>query len=143
MADTLRACEALLCVAETPRLPIEERYISRNQLDVASAEKAAADLLEQPDPPTALFAANNRNTIGAYRAVREHHTTTDLAGFDDFELADMLALPLIVVSYDPRELGREAAGLLCERIDSRSRSHPIAPRQVVIPTNVVEYGAQS
>ena len=130
-------CAAL----EEAGLPVQDRYISRNQLDVASAERAVAALLEQPDPPTALFAANNRNTIGAYRAVRKHHTTTDLAGFDDFELADMLALPVIVVTYDTRELGRQAATLLCERIENPQRRQATTPRQIVIPTSVVEYGA--
>ncbi len=130
-------CAAL----EEAGLSVEDRYVSRNHLDVASAEQAAAKLLDQPDPPTALFAANNRNTIGAYRAVRKLHATTSLAGFDDFEFADVLSLPLIVVRYDPRELGRKAAALLCERIDDPQRTRAIAPRQVVVPTTVVEYGA--
>jgi LacI family transcriptional regulator len=129
-------CAAL----EEAGLSVEDRYVSRNHLDVASAERAAAKLLDQPDPPTALFAANNRNTIGAYRAVRARHAAISLAGFDDFELADMLSLPLIVVRYDPRELGRNAATLLCERIKDPQHTQAIAPRQVVIPTSVVEYG---
>jgi LacI family transcriptional regulator, galactose operon repressor len=131
-------CAAL----EEAGLPVEDRYVSRNHLDVASAEQAAAKLLDRRDPPTALFAANNRNTIGAYRAIREHHAAVSLAGFDDFELADMLSLPLIVVRYDPRELGRQAATLLCERIEDRQRSEAIAPRQVLVSTSVVEYGAE-
>lgn len=130
-------CAAL----EEAGLSVEDRYVSRNHLDVASAEHAAAKLLDQPDPPTALFAANNRNTAGAYRAIRTHHAATSLAGFDDFEFADMLSLPLIVVRYDPRELGRRAATLLCERIKDPQHTEVIAPRQVIIPTSVVEYGA--
>lgn len=129
------------CAAtEEAGIRVEDRYVSRNQLDVTSAERAASKLLDQRNPPTALFAANNRNTIGAYRAIREHHADTGLAGFDDFELADMLALPLIVVTYDPREVGRQAASLLCERIENPERSRETAARQVVIRTNVVEYG---
>jgi LacI family transcriptional regulator, galactose operon repressor len=130
-------CAAL----EEAGLSVEDRYVSRNNLDVMSAEQAAAKLLDQPDPPTALFAANNRNTTGAYRAIRERRAATSLAGFDDFELADMLSLPLIVVKYDPRELGRKAAALLCERIADPQHTRAIGPRQVVIPTSVVEYGA--
>lgn len=127
---------------EEAGIPIEDRYVTRQQRDVAAAERATNALLDADDPPTAVFTANNRNTIGAYRAIRARHTSTTLAGFDDFELADMLALPLTVVAYDPRELGRRAAQLLCDRIDQPSGSHPIASRRVVISTEVVEYGTR-
>ena len=59
-------------------------------------------LLALATPPTALFAANNRNMIGALRAATSTRTHTALAGFDDFELADMLSFPLIVVSWPPQ-----------------------------------------
>lgn len=130
-------CAAL----EEAGLSVEDRYVSRNHLDVASAERAAGNLLDQRDPPTALFAANNRNTTGAYRAIRKRRAVVSLAGFDDFELADMLSLPLIVVRYDPRELGRKAAALLCERIMDPRHGRAIPPRQIVVPTSVVEYDA--
>jgi LacI family transcriptional regulator len=130
-------CAAL----EEAGLTVDERHIARNQRDVQTAQQAAGRLLDQPDPPTALFAANNRNTIGAYRAIRERRSAITLAGFDDFELADMLALPLIIVAYDPRELGRQAARLLCERIEDPQRGKGMDPRQVTIPTTLIEYTA--
>jgi LacI family transcriptional regulator len=128
-------CAAL----EEAGLIADERHIARHQRDVAAAQQAAGRLLDQPDPPTALFAANNRNTIGAYRAIRERRSAVTLAGFDDFELADMLALPLIIVAYDPRELGRQAARLLCERVRDPQRGKDMDPRQVTIPTTLIEY----
>jgi LacI family transcriptional regulator len=87
-----------------------------------------------------VSAANNRNTIGAYRAIRARKSDVRLAGFDDFELADLLGLPLTVVSYDTRELGREAARLLCDHIDNANRHEPGVARRLVISTRVVEYG---
>lgn len=90
------------------------------------------------EPPTALFAANNRNMIGALRAVSRTGSPTALAGFDDFELADMLNLPLVVVTYDAMALGREAARLLLDRVGSGG--HDLPPRKVIMPTAVVEYG---
>lgn len=127
-------CAAL----EEAGIPIDDELSSHRQRDVGAAERATEALLDLRDPPTAIFAANNRNTIGAYRAIRTREAATKLAGFDDFELADLLGLPLTVVAYDPRELGREAARLLCDRIENRERRHG-APRRVVIPTSVVEY----
>lgn len=129
-------CAAL----EEAGIPVDDRYSAHRQRDVAAAEQATGQLLELPDPPTAIFAANNRNTIGAYRAIRARGAEVTLAGFDDFELADLLGLPLTVVAYDPRELGREAAGLLGDRIAGLRRGQDLPPRRIVIPTKLVEYG---
>lgn len=126
-------CAAL----EEAGIPLDDRIISLQHRDVPAAERAMLALLDAEDPPTAVFTANNRNTIGAYRAIRGRQSGTALAGFDDFELADMLSLPLTVVAYDPRELGRRAAELLCDRID---HADPQSPRRVVIPTKLVQYG---
>jgi LacI family transcriptional regulator len=123
---------------EAAGLAVQDRFVRRHQPDVAAAVGAANAILDQPDPPTAVFAANNRNTIGAYRAIRARGGTTALAGFDDFDFADLLDLPLIVVSYDARELGRVAAELLCGHIDEPAAGTSLA-RRVVIPTRVIDY----
>jgi LacI family transcriptional regulator len=129
-------CAAL----EDAGIPVDDRYSAHRQRDVDAAEQATGQLLGLPEPPTAIFAANNRNTIGAYRAIRSRGAAVTLAGFDDFELADLLGLPLTVVAYDPRELGREAARLLIDRIAGLRRGQSLAPRRIVIPTKLVEYG---
>jgi LacI family transcriptional regulator len=123
---------------EASGLSVQDRFVRRHQPDVTAAVGAANAILDQPDPPTAVFAANNRNTIGAYRAIRARGGTTALAGFDDFDFADLLDLPLIVVSYDARELGRVAAELLCGHIDEPATGTSLA-RRVVIPTRVIDY----
>jgi LacI family transcriptional regulator len=129
------------CVAlDEAGLVLDERYVRRNQRTVAAAEAAALELLGLVEPPEAIFCANNRNTIGAFRAVSRSGQVVRLAGFDDFELADMLGLPLIVVAYDPADLGREAALLLLDRLNRGEAAALDAPRRVVIPTRVVQYG---
>jgi LacI family transcriptional regulator len=154
-AERFRGFRAAL---EAAGLATDERYVRYQQRDIEAAERAARALLALPDPPTALFCANNRNTIGAFRAVNSTGANTALAGFDDFELADMLGLPLTVVAYDPAEVGNQAARLLLDRLargsatqanqaaqagQSTQTSKPAAsqkPHRVVIPTSVVEYG---
>lgn len=125
------------------------RHIRRNRPDVRAAEKAAHDLLTTRNPPTALFCANNLNTIGALRAINglrvkaTESASTTIAGFDDLELADMLGLPLTLVSYDPQAIGREAARMLLARL-TRDRNTPNpAPQQTILPTRVVEYGSRA
>src|SRR4051812_21885461 len=75
-------------------IAVQQRYVVRPNRDVADAERATGRLLDAARPPTAIFAANNRNTIGAYRAIRARGATVALTGFDDFEFADLVSIPL-------------------------------------------------
>src|SRR5215216_1547079 len=82
-------------------------------------ERAARELLALPAErrPTALFCADNRNTVGALRALRDVERPVALVGFDDFELAELLPVPVTVVRYDTAELGVIAARLAYARIE--------------------------
>jgi LacI family transcriptional regulator len=106
-------------------LPADEDLVSAGPHDVAAAEQAVRDLLALPADrrPTALFTANNRNTVGALRALRDGDGTVALVGFDDFELADMLPVPVTVVRHDPAEMGRIAAEMAYLRLDGDDRAH--------------------
>lgn len=127
------------CVAlEAAGVKVTDRLVRRPGSDVAAASRAVSELLALKQPPTALFCANNRITIGAFRAVRSAGATVALAGFDDFELADTLGIPLTIVGYDATELGRQAAQLLLSRL--RDDDPPESPRRIVIPTHLSTYG---
>ncbi|MYZ19582.1 MULTISPECIES: LacI family DNA-binding transcriptional regulator [unclassified Streptomyces] len=118
---------------------LDTHLVRQGQTEPRQATRAAAELLALPTPPTALFCSNNRNTIGAFRALREAGgADVALAGFDDFELADALGLPLTLVAYDTDELGRAAGRLLADRLHDRAA--PTGPREIVVPTHLVEYG---
>lgn len=101
------------------------------------AEVAARHLLSGDDPPTAIFAANNRNCIGVIRVLRSLDRRIGVVGFDDFELADLLATPVTVVGYDPGELGRAGAELLFSRMGGDIRP----PQRIVIPTRLILRGS--
>jgi LacI family transcriptional regulator len=98
---------------------VDEALVRAGSHDTATAEHAVRELLLLPDDrrPTALFAANNRNTVGALRALRASERPAAVVGFDDFELADMLAVPVTVVRHAPEEMGRLAAELAYARLD--------------------------
>jgi LacI family transcriptional regulator len=59
-----------------------------------------------------------------------------LASFDDVELADLLGVPLSVMSHDPRELGAAAADLLFERLEGTADG---GPRLVELPVTVQRF----
>ncbi len=76
-------------------------------------------------------------TVGAVRALRATSRPVALVGFDDFELADLLATPVTVVAQDPAELGRRAAQLLFARLDGDGGPS----RTVVVPTRLITRGS--
>lgn len=98
-------------------LEIAPELVKREQQDVASAREAMTGMLALADPPTAVFAANNRNAIGAMTAIADHLAADgaqrpSLVGFDGFDLAELSPVPLTLVEHDARELGRRAAEML-------------------------------
>jgi LacI family transcriptional regulator len=108
-------------------------------VDSDSAELAAGELLLGPDPPTALFAAQNLIAIGAVRALRAHDARHRIAlvGFDDVMLADMVEPGMTVVMQDPYALGRQGAELLFSRLNGFDGES----RLVVLPTRLVARGS--
>jgi LacI family transcriptional regulator len=115
----------------------DERFVRMGLHTADDAAGAASELLGAPEPPTAFFAGNNRNTIGAVRAIAGAARPVGLVGFDDFELAELLPVPVSVVASSPLELGRRAAGLLIERMQGSDAP----PRTVVLPTTLLARGS--
>ena len=119
---------------------LDSRYIRTQLGSVAESEAIVRELLALPRPPDAIFCANYRNTLGAIRATGRGAANRPLGGFDDFELAGLLGIPLTLVAYDPLAIGRQAMSLLAERIELQHGKDPPAPRRVYAPTRIVEYG---
>ena len=92
------------------------------------ADGAMTTLLTRPDPPTAVFTAQNLVTIGTIKALRrpnrQHRVA--LVGFDDVELADLVVPGITVVAQDPAAVGRMAASVLFSRLAGNS-SPPARP----------------
>ncbi|WP_030154604.1 LacI family DNA-binding transcriptional regulator [Glycomyces sp. NRRL B-16210] len=123
----------------TAGLPVDPALVRVGQNDPDAARRAMLELLEVPDPPTAVFSENNRNTVGVVRALTEKRVPADrmrLMGFDDFELSDMIPFPLTVIDHDARELGRTAAQMVVARLNGVADG--LAPQQVQLPTTLAD-----
>nr|WP_308114023.1 LacI family DNA-binding transcriptional regulator [Kineosporia corallincola] len=126
-------------------LPVDTGLVLSDLTSQALAQAAAVQLLEQPDPPTALFTAQNLVTIGVARALRhlKRERRVAVVGFDDFPLADLLDPGITVVAQDPTAIGRLAATVLFDRIggnDSPPTTHVVPTR--LIPRGSGEIGPQ-
>ena len=107
--------------------------------DIALADGAVTALLQQEDPPTALFSAQNLVTIGAVRALRRMgaQRTVALVGFDDFPLADLLDPGVTVIAQDPIAIGRTAASILFDRLGGDTSP----PATHIVPTTLIRRGS--
>ncbi len=103
------------------------------------AQRAARQLLELDDPPTAIFAARNLLSVGAFRALAEVGREREIAlvGFDDFPLADLLSPGLTVVRQDVARIGTTVAEMLFARIDGDTSP----PQHVVFEPSLVSRGS--
>jgi LacI family transcriptional regulator len=114
-------------------MPLDESLIRAGALHGEAAEAATRELLAGEQPPTALLATNNQMTIGAIKAVVGRPDRIEIIGFDDFELADVLAVRVTTIAHDPVEMGREGARLVLNRLSGETGP----PRMVVLPTRLM------
>ena len=105
------------------------------------ALRAAFDLLQRSDRPTAVFTASNFMTHGVLQAARELglRIPSDLAlvGFDDLDWTTLVDPPLTVVSQPVVELGRTAG----ERLLARIHGDTSPPRRVRLHTQLIVRGS--
>ena len=122
---------------EAAGVALHPELIRPGNQEAEQAERVVGELLDLPPDrrPTAIFSANNRNTIGALHALADREDGVALVGFDDFELADLLGIT--VIRADAAQLGAEAAKLAFARLDGDERP----PQRVTIPTTIVERGS--
>lgn len=100
------------------------------------AARALDRMLDEPEPPTAVFCGNNRATIGAVETILARDADIAVTGFDDFELSRLLPRPIRIVDYDASGLGTIAAETLLRRIDGQDTD----PTEYLLPTKLVDRG---
>ncbi len=104
---------------------------------------AALDLLRNHDV-TALLCANDRLSFGAYQAAAELglRIPADLSvmSFDDEQLAGYLTPGLTTMRLPYEEMGREAAQLVLDQLDSEG-SMQVRNEPILVPMVLVERGS--
>ncbi|NGN66891.1 LacI family transcriptional regulator [Streptomyces sp. A7024] len=94
-------------------------YVRHGDFRVEGGRAAMAELLALPEPPDAVFVANNLMTVGALQALREAGIEPPAFGvlsFGDVPWASLVRPPLSTVQLPSYDLGWTAAGLLQDRI---------------------------
>jgi len=117
-------------------LALPDAYIALAPHGMEQACQMTHQLLDLPEPPSAVFAPSDTQALGVLKAARERglRVPAELAvvGFDDVEIADYIGLTTI--RQPLKESGRIAVELLLARLADGSR--PI--QRVTLPLTLVQ-----
>jgi LacI family transcriptional regulator len=101
-----------------------------------SGQRLTAELLDQPDPPTAIVVGPNPMLVGALRELQRRDLRVGrdlaLACLDDVPIAALHHPPITALARNSQEMAHIAASLLLDRLTGESRF----PRTVVLPTEL-------
>jgi DNA-binding LacI/PurR family transcriptional regulator len=110
-------------------LPVDQDLLKIGSFTSEWGEQATTELLNLPDPPTAIFATSNRIALGALKAVNRSNLRIpdDLSfiAFDDPEWLVAWNPPITVVDVATSEMAKLAVKLLVGRI-AKDKSKPVA-----------------
>ncbi|MFI6534071.1 LacI family DNA-binding transcriptional regulator [Nonomuraea sp. NPDC050547] len=112
-------------------------------LDVAGlGRRAAADLMREDDPPTAIVAINDMCALGVSAGVRDAGLRVgqdvSVVGFDDIVLADLAAPPLTTVRQPMADMAAAAFTHLRECVES---DEPATGRSLLMRPELVVRGS--
>jgi LacI family transcriptional regulator, repressor for deo operon, udp, cdd, tsx, nupC, and nupG len=117
-------------------LLVPDEYEQRGDFLLHSGQELCRRLFELPEPPTAIFVANDEMAYGAIhelrRLGRDVPGDVSVVGFDDLYLSEAFYPPLTTVSQPRAEIGREAMTLLLGMLSGGEG--PAGP--VVMPTTL-------
>jgi LacI family transcriptional regulator len=123
-------------LADVGVLPAPELHRS-DEPTVEYGYRAAGELLDLPDHPTALVGFNDKIAVGALRAAAERHLRVpgdvSVTGFDDIDLSRATRPMLTTVRQPLQEMGRMAVTLLIRLLDG----HKVEALHVELATELV------
>jgi LacI family transcriptional regulator len=118
-------------------IPVDEALICEGDYDTDTAVLRARELLALPDPPTAIFAANDMTAVGIYQAAKEMgvRIPEDLSvvGFDNLPLTSLLLPPLTTVDQHITELGEYATEMALKLV----KGEPLEENLHIIKTEII------
>ncbi|WP_379128028.1 LacI family DNA-binding transcriptional regulator [Paenibacillus sp. sgz500958] len=98
---------------------------------------AMKQLLQLPEPPTAVFASGDLLALGAIQAAKESGLSVpgdiSIMGYDDVDLAKYITPALTTVRQDTSLMGKEAAELLFATINGERK----VTEDLKLPTQVI------
>ena len=136
--DAIERIAGYRAALDAANLPLDPQLQCAGNFTEADGYTATRALLELPEPPTAIFAGNDRQAAGVYRALHELDMTVpgdmSVIGFDNLPYTEIMNPPLTTVHAPRLELGRTAATMLLRLINGEA----LDMTRVVLPTEFIE-----
>ncbi|MBV9257453.1 MAG: LacI family DNA-binding transcriptional regulator [Ktedonobacteraceae bacterium] len=136
--DAIERIAGYRAALDAANLPIDPQLQCEGAFTEADGYTAARALLELSEPPTAIFAGNDRQAAGVYRALHELGMAVpdkmSVIGFDNLPYTELMTPPLTTVHVPRLELGRTAATMLLRLINEEA----LEMTRVVLPTEFIE-----
>lgn len=124
--SSVKRMAGFLDALNSAALPVDANLIIPGDYTRVGGRKAMAELLNRPDPPTAVVCANDLSALGALEEaqLRGHKVpqSISIVGFDDIDEAALASPPLTTIRLPPHEIGVVAAEKLIERLKGREES---------------------
>ncbi|HEU0116647.1 MAG TPA: LacI family DNA-binding transcriptional regulator [Thermomicrobiales bacterium] len=115
----------------------------------AFGRRGARELLEQPDPPTALFAINDMYALGAYAGARDVGARVpddvSIVGFDDIAFAEIAQPPLTTIRQPLRDMLQATVAMLIDRLEGAKvgpADHLLAPPELIVRASTAPRAAK-
>ncbi|MGP4079250.1 LacI family DNA-binding transcriptional regulator [Pseudalkalibacillus sp. R45] len=119
-------------------VPIDEENIVKIPSTMDDSREMTKKLLERPNPPTAIFAANDLLAIGVIQGAREKglNVPEDLSvvGFDDTILATITVPMLTTVAQPINAMGNKIVDVLIEEIGGKKK---VKERNLFTPSLII------
>jgi len=105
---------------ERAGIPFDPDLVAQGDFTAHSGLECTRQLLALPDPPTAIFCANDETAFGAYQAAQEAGLSIpqdlSIVGFDNIPNAALISPGLTTVDQSIREMGILATHVLVDLI---------------------------
>lgn len=118
-------------------LGIDDQLIATDAMTLEDGARAAARILDAPDPPTAIVCAVDFTALGSYRAAAERGLKIgrdlSIVGYDGIPEGAYAHPPLTTFAVDNRAAGVALATLLIRRI----KGEPLDALRTTVPATFV------
>jgi LacI family transcriptional regulator len=124
------------------QLTIRDNYIEACVAgSLEEAKGATKKLMSLPDPPDAIFAANDPMATGAMQTIKalglRIPQEVGVVGFSNWSYGSLLEPSLTTVDQPGYEMGQEAARLLIRQIEVADKEQDSAPETKVLKTRLI------
>ncbi|GAB7536869.1 LacI family DNA-binding transcriptional regulator [Burkholderia sp. 3C] len=140
--DRLKGYRTALATADLPYAP---ELVREGDWSSGAGFEQTLSLLREPQPPTAIFCANDLMALGAIEAVKHRGLRVpgdvSVIGYDDQEIARHTHPPLSTIVLPNYELGRWAVDMLMQEEQNRAAGVPVRRHAVKLDGPLVERGS--